>query len=275
MHSMGKIVNELHAMLKLHEQTLPLKEVAPALQAIRVGRIQKNQKKKSHKATKGNQGKGKAKMGYAPVQAPPFAPKPKKDNLAKDAGKSTRTRHPTDRLCLHVDAEEHELGDLDEPANYKAALLDPKSDIWLNAMNVEMQSMKDNKVWELVVLPPNGKIIGDAHWTAVDNILKYLHNTKYMFLVYEGKIALDGDDDVPDVLSLDSRVISYVFKLKCFIGSYNEGKIALDGDDDVLDILSLDSRFWVWWFNTAYPSIGYGVLKVYGGYCVSMFAVSR
>ncbi|GKA59576.1 hypothetical protein Tco_0758889 [Tanacetum coccineum] len=35
MHSMGKTVNELHAMLKLHEQTLPPKEVAPALHAIR------------------------------------------------------------------------------------------------------------------------------------------------------------------------------------------------------------------------------------------------
>nr|GFA57472.1 zinc finger, CCHC-type [Tanacetum cinerariifolium] len=48
------------------------------------------QKKKSHKAAKGNQGKRKAKMGYAHVLAPSFAPKPtnhpppKKDNLAKD-----------------------------------------------------------------------------------------------------------------------------------------------------------------------------------------------
>nr|GEX95081.1 hypothetical protein [Tanacetum cinerariifolium] len=47
--------------------------------------------KKPHKAAKGNQGKGKAKMGYTPVQAPPFAPKPKnppipkKDNSSKDA----------------------------------------------------------------------------------------------------------------------------------------------------------------------------------------------
>ncbi|GKA92433.1 retrotransposon protein, putative, ty1-copia subclass, partial [Tanacetum coccineum] len=38
----------------------------------------------------------------------------------------------------------HELGDLNELANYKAALLDPKFDKWLDAMNVEMQSMKDN-----------------------------------------------------------------------------------------------------------------------------------
>nr|GFC01895.1 zinc finger, CCHC-type [Tanacetum cinerariifolium] len=39
MHSMGKTVNELHVMLKLYEQTLPPKEVAPTLHAIRAGRI--------------------------------------------------------------------------------------------------------------------------------------------------------------------------------------------------------------------------------------------
>nr|GEU94104.1 hypothetical protein [Tanacetum cinerariifolium] len=74
--------------------------------------------------------------------------------------RSTRTRRTPDRMCLYFDAEEHELGDLDEPANYKATLLDPEFDKWLNAMNVEMQSMKDNKVWELVDLPPDAKTVG-------------------------------------------------------------------------------------------------------------------
>nr|GFC84060.1 putative retrotransposon Ty1-copia subclass protein [Tanacetum cinerariifolium] len=63
-------------------------------------------------------------------------------------------------MCLYIDTEEHELGDLREPANYKATLLDPKSKKWLNAMNVEMQSMKDNEVWILIELSPNGKTIG-------------------------------------------------------------------------------------------------------------------
>nr|GEV46622.1 ribonuclease H-like domain, reverse transcriptase, RNA-dependent DNA polymerase [Tanacetum cinerariifolium] len=76
------------------------------------------------------------------------------------APKSTRTRHAPDRMCLYIDVEEHELGDLGEPANYKAALLDPESEKWLNTMNVEMQSMKDNEVWVLVELPPNGKTVG-------------------------------------------------------------------------------------------------------------------
>ncbi|GJX38312.1 hypothetical protein Tco_0251615, partial [Tanacetum coccineum] len=42
MHSLGKTVNELHAMLKLHEQTLNLpKHNAPALHAIRASKVQK------------------------------------------------------------------------------------------------------------------------------------------------------------------------------------------------------------------------------------------
>ncbi|GKF05203.1 hypothetical protein Tco_0035871, partial [Tanacetum coccineum] len=74
--------------------------------------------------------------------------------------RSSRTRRAPDRMCLYIDAEEHELGDLGEPANYKAALLDPESKKWLDAINVEMQSMKDNDVWYLVDLPPNGKTVG-------------------------------------------------------------------------------------------------------------------
>ncbi|GJS25051.1 retrotransposon protein, putative, ty1-copia subclass [Tanacetum coccineum] len=72
--------------------------------------------------------------------------------------------HPSIDTSLHHEKDdqetEHELRDLGEPAHYKAALLDPESDKWLNAMNVEMQSMRDNEVWELVNLPPNGKTVG-------------------------------------------------------------------------------------------------------------------
>nr|GEV58286.1 hypothetical protein [Tanacetum cinerariifolium] len=54
----------------------------------------------------------------------------KRDNLTKPdklEPRSTRTHRPTDHMCLYIDAEKHELGDLVEPANYKAALLDPES----------------------------------------------------------------------------------------------------------------------------------------------------
>ncbi|GJT93156.1 retrotransposon protein, putative, ty1-copia subclass [Tanacetum coccineum] len=64
-----------------------------------------------------------------------------------------------DRLSFNIEVEEHNLGDLNEPANYKAALSDPEFEKWLVAMNEEMQSMNDNKVWKLVVLPPNAKVV--------------------------------------------------------------------------------------------------------------------
>ncbi|GJT52781.1 retrovirus-related pol polyprotein from transposon TNT 1-94 [Tanacetum coccineum] len=74
--------------------------------------------------------------------------------------RSVRTHRAPERLCLNVEVEEHSLGDLNEPANYKAAMLDQESNKWLDAMNAEMQSMKDNQVWRLVDLPPDGKTVG-------------------------------------------------------------------------------------------------------------------
>nr|GEW12606.1 zinc finger, CCHC-type [Tanacetum cinerariifolium] len=59
---MGKTVNELHAMLKLHEETLPKKDTNPALHAIRAGR-------------------NNASSASKPKTPPP----PKKYNPAKDA----------------------------------------------------------------------------------------------------------------------------------------------------------------------------------------------
>ncbi|GJW08735.1 putative retrotransposon ty1-copia subclass protein [Tanacetum coccineum] len=39
-------------------------------------------------------------------------------------------------------------------------LVGPEIDKWLEAMNTKMQSMKDNQVWVLVDLPPNGRTVG-------------------------------------------------------------------------------------------------------------------
>ncbi|GJX23897.1 retrotransposon protein, putative, ty1-copia subclass [Tanacetum coccineum] len=191
MHSMGKTVNKLHAMLKLFEQTLTKKD--PVLHAIWAGKVQKmnNKQNKLQVDARGqNQGKGKSKLSIAPK--PKIPPPPKRENPAKDsifsrlyddgyvnhfvdkaisvsrnnlayfsdvprdgifeidlsnpnaidssmyAGKATRQanldsallsiriRNAPNRMCLYINAEEHELGDLGEPANYKAALLDPE-----------------------------------------------------------------------------------------------------------------------------------------------------
>ncbi|GJX72987.1 putative RNA-directed DNA polymerase [Tanacetum coccineum] len=74
--------------------------------------------------------------------------------------RSARISQAPERYGFYIDAEEHELGDHGEPPNYRAALSDPESKKWLEAMNAEMQSMKDNQVWNLVDLPPNCKTVG-------------------------------------------------------------------------------------------------------------------
>nr|GFB72155.1 zinc finger, CCHC-type [Tanacetum cinerariifolium] len=98
---MGKTVNELHAMLKLHEQTLP-KNNAPALNAIQAGKVQKGNKRKksqSQKADRGqNHGKGKNKQAYAPK--PKITPLPKRGYPAKDSI-CHECGHPV-TLCLGV-----------------------------------------------------------------------------------------------------------------------------------------------------------------------------
>ncbi|GKD22989.1 retrotransposon protein, putative, ty1-copia subclass [Tanacetum coccineum] len=73
---------------------------------------------------------------------------------------SERISQAPDRYGFYVDAEDHELGDLNEPPSYKATLLDLEFDKWLDAMNAEMQSTKDNQVWCLVDLPPNSQTVG-------------------------------------------------------------------------------------------------------------------
>nr|GEW20704.1 hypothetical protein [Tanacetum cinerariifolium] len=76
------------------------------------------------------------------------------------APKSTRIPQVPNKYGYYVDIKEYELRDLDEPSNYKAALADPESDKWLEGMNTEMQSMRDNQVWYLVDLSSNGQTVG-------------------------------------------------------------------------------------------------------------------
>nr|GEW16703.1 hypothetical protein [Tanacetum cinerariifolium] len=203
--------------------------------------------------------------------------------------RSIRTRRAPDRMCLYINAEEHELGDLGEPANYKVALLDPYKWLFKKKTNMDgnvhiykarlmangytqtpgidyeetfslvadirairiliaIAAYYDYEIWQMDVKTaflngylnkevymeqpegflnpkyPNreklklskshgastptelkrmqnvpyasavGSIIrfqhnpDDLHWTTVKNILKYLRNTKDMFLVYEGDL---------------------------------------------------------------------------------------
>ncbi|GKB70328.1 retrotransposon protein, putative, ty1-copia subclass [Tanacetum coccineum] len=80
----------------------------------------------------------------------------------------------------------HSLGDLNEPANYKAALSYPEFKKWLVAMNEKMQSMNDNKVWKLVVLPPNAKVV-KIKW-----IYKKKTNMDGKVYIYKARLVAKG-----------------------------------------------------------------------------------
>ncbi|GKE65086.1 zinc finger, CCHC-type containing protein, partial [Tanacetum coccineum] len=80
MHSMGKSIVELHAMLKLHEKGIPKKAETPVVLAIWEGKIQKDRKKPQ--GAKGKD-KGKNKLAYAPKHKIP--PPPKREHPEKDS----------------------------------------------------------------------------------------------------------------------------------------------------------------------------------------------
>nr|GEU96639.1 hypothetical protein [Tanacetum cinerariifolium] len=81
MHSMGKTIANLHAMLKIHEKGIPKKAETPVVLAMREGKIQKDRKKSQ--GEKGND-KGKNKLAYAAKPKIPLPPKrehPTKDSV--------------------------------------------------------------------------------------------------------------------------------------------------------------------------------------------------
>nr|GEV91859.1 hypothetical protein [Tanacetum cinerariifolium] len=85
-------------------------------------------------------------------------------DLEEIQDKVTSPSEITSEIPMEVEGFEapQDLEDLNEPASYKAAMLDLESNKLLDAMNAEMQSMIDNKVWVLVNLPPNCKTVRKA-----------------------------------------------------------------------------------------------------------------
>ncbi|GJU38427.1 retrotransposon protein, putative, ty1-copia subclass [Tanacetum coccineum] len=126
-----------------------------------------------------------------PVEVEGFEPPQEEDILIR---RFERIRRAPNRLSLNVEADEHSLGDLNEPTRYKAAMLDSESNKWIDAMNAEIQSMMDNMVWVLVDLPPGCKTVG-SKWifkkkTDMDGIV----HTYKARLVAKGYTQLYGVD---------------------------------------------------------------------------------
>ena len=80
------------------------------------------------------------------------------DQHTQNVRRSGRISKPTERYGFFMDG--CYVVDSDEPTTYRDAMSNPDCDKWLEAMNVEMQSMYDNQVWEPVEPPLNSKLVG-------------------------------------------------------------------------------------------------------------------
>nr|GEX51495.1 hypothetical protein [Tanacetum cinerariifolium] len=119
-------------------------------------------KKLSKKKSVSKQGRKNAKLGPTKDDSAKLDAKLDEDMEYMDTDEAVnegRTHRAPNRLCLNVEVEDYSLRDLNEPASYKAAMLDSESNKWIDAMNAEIQSMVDNMVWVLVDLPPNCKTV--------------------------------------------------------------------------------------------------------------------
>ena len=71
--------------------------------------------------------------------------------------RSVREIHPPDYYGVKVNtANEKQM----DPVSTEEALASPEQSKWLKAMGNEMQSLKDNDVWELIELPEGRKAVG-------------------------------------------------------------------------------------------------------------------
>ncbi|GJS39580.1 retrotransposon protein, putative, ty1-copia subclass, partial [Tanacetum coccineum] len=107
----------------------------------------------SKEDTQPSENSSKVHNKVAPIEVEP-------QNAEVPIRRSARIPQAPYKYGSYINVEEYELGDLNEPPNYKAVLSDLEFDKWLEAMNTEMQSIKDNQVWDLVDLPSNGRTVG-------------------------------------------------------------------------------------------------------------------
>ncbi|GJY16763.1 retrotransposon protein, putative, ty1-copia subclass [Tanacetum coccineum] len=149
-----------------------------------------------------------------PMEVEGFEP-PQEEEIS--IRRSERSRRVPNRLCLNVEAEEHSLGDLNEPTSYKAAMLDSESNKWIDAMNAEIQSMMDNMVWVLVDLPPGCKTVG-SKWifkkkTDMDGIV-HTYKARLVAKGYTQLYRVDYEETFSPVV--DIRAIRILISIAAF-----------------------------------------------------------
>ncbi|GJY30593.1 retrotransposon protein, putative, ty1-copia subclass [Tanacetum coccineum] len=117
-------------------------------------------------------------------------------NVRVPIHKYARIPQAPDRYGYYVDIEEYELGDLNEPPNYKAALANPESDKWLEDMHTEtfshvadirairillaIAAFYDYEIWKIDVKTAflNGHLSEDVYMVQLEEFVDPTHPNK-------------------------------------------------------------------------------------------------
>nr|GEY06038.1 hypothetical protein [Tanacetum cinerariifolium] len=240
MHSLGKTINKLHAMLKLYEQTLP-KNNAPALHAIRADKVQKKRNypqylaellKKKKNITLGAGGSGLLKnMSLVYLER-------WQGNLTHIKWKGPKTWSNAHRLFQKK--VDNQLGKtikslrFDRRGEYMSQeFLDHLNDHGIighctppytpqhngpEGNDMPQISIKDNEVWLLVELPPNGKTVG-CKWlfkkkTDIDGVV-HTYETRLVSKGYTQTLWIDYEETFSPVADKrDIRILIAILATK-------------------------------------------------------------
>nr|GEX66895.1 zinc finger, CCHC-type [Tanacetum cinerariifolium] len=236
MHSTWKTIDELHAMLKLHEKGIPKKAEThvetmryyfynPYENKIFVARYAEYFKNSlnlqeasgSHRLLEAS----RSDVGPELIQEDDIQPSDdtieqhhevepnevEPHSMEVPVHRSGRISQAPDRYGIYVDAEEHELGDLNEPLNYKVALSDPEYDKWLDAMNTEMSKWLFKKKIDMD---------GNVHTFKPRLVAKDKDDTKsqtkYVFILNGG--AVDWKSAMQSTTAMSSTEAEYITAAK-------------------------------------------------------------
>nr|GEX68820.1 hypothetical protein [Tanacetum cinerariifolium] len=163
--------------------------------------------------------------------------------------RSARTPKAPNRLCLNVEIvpdqlyfnaeiEEQSLGDKGEPASYKADLSGPKFEKWLVAMNAEIQSMYDNKVWKVVDLPPGAKVV-KSKWiykkkTDMDGVL-YIYKARLVAKGFTQTYGVDYEETFSHVADIRAYEIWQMDVKTAFLNGFLDEEIYMEQPGGFVD----------------------------------------
>ncbi|UYV81752.1 hypothetical protein LAZ67_20002198 [Cordylochernes scorpioides] len=105
---------------------------------------------------------------------------------------SLRSRE-NERKTLNLANVELNLCEVSEPQTFEEAVCSPKSDLWKNAMQEELNCLEERQTWVITNLPKNKKVIGNR-W-----VFKIKGDSKGKVSKFKARLVAKGYSQTPDI----------------------------------------------------------------------------